>query len=195
MRSAGLLAAGLMIAAIGHAADAKKPPTLDPAQQAMMAEMARAGAPGPAHEKLRPMEGRWKVVSKSWFAPGEPMVNEGTCENRLVLGGRFLEQRLKATMMGQPFEGIGLTGYDNRKGVYTFVWIDNFGTATMTGEGAMDDSAHELTMKGVADGPDGKPAEFRMVTRIVDPNRHVFSMYQTQEGKETLAMETTYTRN
>jgi Protein of unknown function (DUF1579) len=189
--------AAVLFAAVTHAAPAKKstPATKsNPAVDAQMAEMMKLGAPGPAHEKLRAMEGRWKAVTKSWLAPGEPAVSEGTSENRMVLGGRFLEQQVKATMMGQPYEGLGLTGYDNKKGVYTFTWVDNMGTMTMTGEGSMDAAGQELTMKGSEDGPDGKPMDFRMVTRIVDPNRHVWSMYGTQDGKEQLMMEITYTR-
>jgi hypothetical protein len=54
----------------------------DPARDAMMAEMMKAGAPGPAHQKLQAMEGRWKAAGKSWLGPGEPTLSEGTAENR-----------------------------------------------------------------------------------------------------------------
>ena len=193
-----LAAAATLVSIQALAAEPKKAAKpeakMDPAQQAAMDEMIKLAAPGPAHDKLKAMEGRWKAVQKSWFAPGEPTVTEGTCENKVILGGRFLEQHLKGTAMGQPYEGYGLTGYDNKKGTYTMVWMDNMATSMMTGEGSMDATGQDLTMKAAGDGPDGKPTEYRMVTHLVDDRRHVFSMYATMEGKEQLVMEITYTR-
>ena len=165
-----------------------------PAPDAATAEMLKLAAPGAAHEKLKAMEGKWKAVQKSWFAPGEPAVSEGVSENRMILGGRFLEQRLTGTVMGQPYEGFGLTGFDNKKGEYTMLWVDNMATSMMTGGGSMDATSGELTLKSTGDGPDGKPTEFKLVTRMMDPSRHVFSMYATVDGKEQLMMEITYTR-
>ena len=192
--AAAMLASTLTWAAEPAKKAAKQEAKVDPAQQAAMAEMMKLAAPGPAHEKLKAMEGKWKAVQKSWFAPGEPTVTDGTSECKLVLGGRFLEQRYKGVSMGQPFEGYGLTGYDNKKGAYTMLWIDNMATAMMTGEGSMDAAGQDLTMKAMGDGPDGKPTEFKMVTHVVDANRHVFSLYSTIDGKEQLMMEITYTR-
>jgi hypothetical protein len=173
---------------------AKSAVKTDPAHDAMMAEMMKYAAPGPGHEKLKSMEGKWKTVTKSWYAPGEPTVTEGSSENRLILGGRYLEQRFKGTMMGQPFEGYGLTGYDNRKGAYVTLWIDNASTEMMKAEGTMDDANNEMAFKATGTGPDGKPMDMRLVTRMVDANRHVFSMYGMMDGKEQLMMEITYTR-
>lgn len=195
--AAAVMGAALALAALAAepAKPAAKPETKpDPAQDAMMAEMMKGAAPGAEHEKLRAMEGKWKTVSKMWLGPGEPTVTEGTSENRMILGGRYLEQRYKGTFMGQPFEGYGLIGYDNKKGVYTMLWVDNSSTELSTGEGSMDDATHELTFKSVTSGPDGRPMEMKSVTRIVDPNRHVFSSYGTMGGQEQLTMEITYTR-
>jgi hypothetical protein len=172
----------------------KDAPKTDPAHDAMMAEMMKYAAPGPNHAKLKTMEGKWKAVVKSWFAPGEPTVSEGTSENRLVLGGRYLEQEFKGTMMDQPFEGYGLTGYDNKKNVFTTLWVDNTSTSMMNGNGSLDESGKEITVKGVMDGPAGTPIDYKTVTRIVDETKHVFSMYGIMEGKEQLMMEITYTK-
>lgn len=164
----------------------------DAAHDAAMADMMKYATPGKAHEGLKAMEGRWKATSKAWFGSGEPMVSEGTAENRLVLGGRYLEQRYSGVLMGQPFEGYGLTGYDNRKQSYTMLWVDNSSTEMMTGNGVLKDG--DLVMTSSAIGPDGKAMAIRLVTRIVDANKHVFSMYGPVAGKEQLMMEITYTR-
>ncbi len=192
----GLAATALMTTAYA-AVPAKKPAQLevklDAAQQAAMAEMERLAAPGPAHEKLKAMEGKWKAAQKTWLAPGEPMVADGVAENRMILGGRFLEQHYQGTFQGRPYEAHGLTGYDNEKGAYTSSWIDTWSTSTMIGEGSVD--AHDdLVMKSSGAGPDGKPAEFRTVTHRADANRTVFSLYVSSNGVEKLMMEITYTR-
>ena len=131
---------------------------------------------------------------KSWNGPGEPAVSEGTSENRMILGGRYLEQKFQSTMMDMPFEGYGLTGYDNGAKQYWFFWIDNLSTSMMAGRGGMDESGKTLTTTATMPGPDGKPMDVRIVTAIVDENQHVFSMYGQMGGKEMLMMEITYTR-
>jgi hypothetical protein len=196
----GLVACCLTTSGAGWAAadtdkdKAKAEMKTDKAHDQMMAEMAKYGAPGPAHEGLKKMEGKWKASMKSWFAPGEPTVSEGTAVNTLVLGGRFVEMRYSADFMGMPFEGIGYTGYDNKKNEYLSFWADNMSTVWMTSTGQMNASKNELSFTGISDGPDGKPMKYRMVTRIVDDNKHVFSMYAPMEGKDQLMMEITYTR-
>lgn len=58
----------------------------------------------------------------------------------------------------------------------------------------MDETGKMLTTTATMPGPDGKPADVKMVTKIVDANTHVFSMYGVMGGKEQLMMEITYTR-
>jgi Protein of unknown function (DUF1579) len=166
------------------------PPAMDPAT----AEMMKNGTPGEAHAKLKLMEGKFKAVTKYWSGPGDPQVSEGVSENRLIFGGRYLEQRFTGAMMGMPFEGYGLTGYDNAKGQYQTFWIDNMSTAMQNGTGAMDASGREMTCSMMTVGNDGKPMQAKTVTRLVDDNTQVFSMYGDIGGKDVLFMEITYTR-
>ena len=111
---------------------------------------------------------------------------------QLILGGRYLEQRFKGTFMNQPFEGVGYTGYDNQKGVYQSVWLDNTSTWMMVSEGNMDEASKTIVMKSSAIGMDGKPTELRTELKIVDPATVVFSMFGQMEGKEMKMMEITY---
>jgi uncharacterized protein DUF1579 len=166
----------------------------DAAHDAMMAEMMKYAAPGPEHAWLAKGEGTWKATVKMWAAPGEPSVNEGTSENRMILGGRYLEQRFKGTFMGQPFEGYGLCGYDNMKKVYQSYWIDNTSTGMMLQSGNKDEASSMLTMTGETVGPDGKPWMAKSTTKVVDDKTTVFSMYNVVDGKDQLMMEITYSR-
>ena len=46
--------------------------------------------------------------------------SSGTMHNEMILGDRFLKQEYEGTMMGMPFHGGGLVGYDNvnQRGIY-----------------------------------------------------------------------------
>jgi len=167
-------------------------PQGDAAMKAQMEQMEMLAKPGPEHAWLKTMEGKFKAVTKSWMGPGEPVVTEGTSDNQMVLGGRYLQSHYVGTMMGQPFEGWGLTGYDNGKKQYTSIWADNASTAIMTSSGTI--AGKDLTTMTTMDGPDGKPTQVRMVTSVVDDKTHTFTMYVPQAGKEQKMMEITYTR-
>ncbi len=166
----------------------------DAAHQAAMAEMMKYANPGKPHEQLKAMEGTWAAVVKSWTGPGEPLVSKGTMVNKMILGGRYLEGRYAGNFMDQPFEGYSLTGYDMKKNELISLWIDNLSTTWMAQNGNLSADGKELVVKGTADGPDGKPSEFKSVTKVVDANKHVFTMTTMMEGKEMPMMEITYTR-
>lgn len=170
-------------------------PAADQANAAVdpMAEMMKAAAPGQAHKNLEAMVGTWKAVVKNSFMAGQEPT-EGIAENKMIMGGRYLEMRFKGTMVGQPFEGYGLTGYDNTKKTYTSFWIDNMSTAWMSGAGSMDDKNKTITFISMGEGTDGKPAEYRTTTTMVDANKHVFTMHMKQGDQEMQVMEITYTR-
>ena len=164
-------------------------------QDQAMAEMMKYSMPGPAHEVLKPMAGDFKAVVKMWQGAGEPQASAGACRNTWVLGGRFLQSDYKGDFMGQTFEGLGFTGYDNMKKQYIGLWMDTMGTMVMISTGTADAASKAITMNSTMDDPTtGKAMPLRSVTKIIDDNQHVYSMYGAYEGKEQLMMEITYTR-
>src|SRR5205809_928011 len=88
-------------------------------EKAAMDMMMKMGAPGDQHKWLSSFEGNWNIAVKSWMDPAKPpQESTGTCESKMVLGGRFLHQECTGSMMGMPFNGMGITGYDNMKKKY-----------------------------------------------------------------------------
>lgn len=188
----------LAAAAALSAADKPKPkaPAPSPAEKAAMEAMAKAASPGPEHKKLEEMVGTWDTTMTSWMAPGgPPMVSKGTTTNRWILGGRYLEQKVASEYMGQPFSGLGYTGYDNVKKQYFGTWMDNFGTGVMTSTGKMD-SPSSWTFSGTYTDPmTGKDSRFEEKVKVVDKDHHVFEMYGPgPDGKMFKMMEAKYTR-
>lgn len=169
---------------------------LDPQTKAMLDAYTKAGQPGLYHRFLAQFEGRWKAVIKTWMGPGEPMITEGTSENRMIFGGRYLRQDYRGTFMDTPFEGLGLMAYDNVQKKFVSVWVDSMSTGMGTGIGTLDEEGKVLTtLVTFYDPMTGTAKTSREVLRVTDENSHVMEMYETgADGKETLSMEIAYTR-
>jgi Protein of unknown function (DUF1579) len=155
--------------------------------------MAEAGKPGPEHAKLKPLVGSWTYTCKFWMDPNQPpMESKGTIERKLVLGGRFLEEKVTGTNFdGTPgFEGVGLIGYDNGQQKYTSTWHCNMGTGTHTGLGSADASGTKFTLQTEAFCPlQKKTIKGREEIRIESEDKIVAESYVTENGKEMKLME------
>jgi hypothetical protein len=171
------------------------PPASTPSMEAQMAAWAKLAEPGPNHEFFKSMAGTWKAVTKSLMGPGEPQTSEGTAVYTVKLGGRFVTEEFRGTFDGKPFEGFGVFGYDNQHQEFVSTWVDSMGTGILMSKGKLDPSGKVLTMLSEYEDPmSGQKKMMRMVTTIVDPNRHVFAMYDGHGENETKMMEITYTR-
>ena len=98
---------------------------------------------------------------------------------------------------GVMFEGEGLIGYDNIRGEYQLVWIDNFSNGMVGAVGSYDPSNRTIKFTGDYSSPlTGEKARwFRSEWRIVDANSNVYTVYnQGPDGKEFEAREVIYTR-
>ena len=191
-----LAAATLFVTAPAFAADA--PPSMSAEQKAMMDQMAKAAAPGPHHEVLNKMAGEWSATVKMQMDPSQPAeVSQSTSTITTLMDGRYSQEVASGNMMGMPFSGMGITGYDNVIGKYVSTWIDNMGTGIMTSQGTADASGKVITWIGTMSDPaTGKVTKARMVTTITDDNRHTFEMFSTPPGakKEMKTMTIEYTR-
>ena len=106
-----LLAAALF--AVTAVADDKKPAA---DEKAMMEAMMKQATPGPEHKKLEPLVGDWTYTAKFWMAPGAPpMEMAGDDKCTWIMDGRFLQDEVTGPAQAgmPPFQGLGLTGYDN----------------------------------------------------------------------------------
>ena len=167
-----------------------------PGMEEMMKKMEELAAPGPAHKALEPTVGEWNVLSRFWMGGPEPTESKGTSTKHWILGGRFLQEDLKAEFMGMPFQGMGLTGYDKMKQKYAGVWIDSMGTAMSTSEGTADAQGKVITMAGTMDDPMSgeKNMPVKYILRIVGPDKHVMEMHNLSLGEKSKMGEITYTR-
>jgi len=156
----------------------------------------KAGTPGEPHKALAKLEGSWTTRSLGWMEPGKPPVESfGTCEQKLILDGHYLQQVYTGDMMGKPFSGISILGYDNVTKKYQSIWIDSMSTGVYFFEGTAGKDGRTITQKSRYVDPVKGPSIWRTVTRIKDDNTQEFEMFLTPKGKkEEKMMEMTITR-
>ena len=155
-------------------------------EQKMMEKWKAYATPGENHKYLEYFSGKWEAVTKSWMKPGtEPIINKNDVKSKMILGGRYLKSSYKGTMMGMPFEGIGITGYDNFKKKFISIFMDNTGTGIYEYSGTLDQTGKIRTETGVWDdiGTGGK-SRVKMVTKIIDGNTYSFEMFMLNEGPQ-----------
>ncbi len=181
----------------GHAQGGQDMP--DPAKMAeMMAKWQKTTIPGEHHQALEAFIGEWNTSTKMWMGgpSGAAMESTGSATVRWVLGGRYIHQTTTGTMMGQPFEGIGYTGYDNYKNMYVFSWIENQSTMMLTASGMADPSKKVFTFYGQMDEPmlDVSGRTVKYVIKIINEDKHVFEIIDLHAGDDYKVIEIVYTR-
>jgi len=191
-----LTVAVLLLTTSALAQEGQEQPQMTPEQMAEMEAYMKAGTPGAPHRALASGVGSYDLAIKSWHEPGGPPMEEtGTAVRTMGLDGRVLFEELESAMMGMPFTGHGMTGYDNVTGKYWSTWTDSMSTGLMVSEGTCD--AEEICAYiGSWNDPISKgPVTMRMVTRWTSPTTQLFKMYGPgKDGKEMKMMEMTYTK-
>jgi len=165
-------------------------------EKAMMEAYAKAGTPGPAHAALAKMAGSYDLKIRSWNAPdAPPMESTGTATRRMTLGDRVMVEEVSSSMMGQPFTGFGMHGYDNVTGKHWATWNDSMSTGVMVSQGQCDAKGACSYTGSWNDPVTRAEIKSRMTTRWTEPGTELFEMYAPgPDGKEMKMMEIAYTR-
>jgi hypothetical protein len=160
----------------------------------MMKAMMDYGTPGKMHQLMASWNGNWASESTMWEYEGAaPQKSAGTAVNSMIIGGRYQSSKHTSSMMGMPFEGMSMMGYDNAAKQFVSTWVDNWGTGIMTMSGPWDEATKTLTLSGSM--PDicrpGKECSMREVFSIIDDNTQNMVMYgpDSKTGKEFKIME------
>jgi hypothetical protein len=190
-----LIVAALAIWAAAALAD-DKPKTQQQASPEAMQEMfMKLAQPGEQHEAFKSMVGEWDCTCRSFESgPDNPQVSKGKAKFTLLLGGRFLQQDMESTFNGMPFQGHGITGYDNAQQKYVGAWIDNFGTGILRTEGTLDPEKKTMTETAQMETPLGT-IKMRMASEHKSDDEFLFTMYMAIPEGEQKTMEILYRRS
>jgi hypothetical protein len=148
--------------------------------------------PGDMQKMLNKGTGTWKMKTSFWMTPGgEPTVSDATAVSEMILGGRYLSTKVSGNMMGMPFEGMSLEGYDNAAKVFMSTWIDNMGTGIMYLTGKWDEASKTIAYSGKAVDPmTGNWIDVREVVTYNSDGTMKMEMYGPgSDGKEYKTME------
>lgn len=149
--------------------------------------------PGPEIEVLKADVGTWDATVEL-FAPGTsaPMTSAGT-ETNTLLAGAWLITDFKGEMMGAPFAGHGVTGWDTTKKKYVGTWVDSMSVGLSLVEATYD--AATKTMAGTMEGPDpsGQVQKLKSTVVYKDAGTRVFTLSSAgPDGKDVKMMTITY---
>jgi hypothetical protein len=167
-------------AAMNDDAPARFAPEFDMNSVNMQAQIETM-TPTDRHEMLDYFVGDWDVQMRVWGGNpgGQPQESEGTASFEKILGGRFLEGRSTAPVMGRPMETRSLLGFDIHNNHYDLTMLNSMSTAILSAEGhaAMDGSYIQFfgDMDEPALGLHGRMV--RYVWRVKDANRFTIEVY------------------
>jgi hypothetical protein len=203
-RTLSILAGSALVAclcagtsALADEKTAAKKKSGQPNQEEMMKAWQAYMAPGEQHSQLVKSAGSWTAKVKH-FDPSKPQPEETEASSEVTAmhGGRFVSEKFSGKMMGQAFEGFGVTGYNNKTKEYQSFWADSMGTGMMMMTGKADKTGKVITQTGTTTDPmTGKPMKMKGVTTIQDDDHHMFEMWMVgPDGKMHKGLEIAYTR-
>jgi hypothetical protein len=147
---------------------------------------------------LDPLVGTWEV-EKSVFAalgtPEEPATSDNVTTTReWVAGGHFLRDVTTGTIDGNPYERIGLLGYNPMDQRYEWTTADNVTTITMTYHGSTGSTdPWTIEMNGTFTDPGvtgedniGQKVAMQTVITILDNDHHTFELFFAPPGEEEM---------
>ncbi len=198
--AAGIIACLAGFASVGFSDD-------DPAKPAMeagshdMGGMDAGGAAfefekaSPEHIKMRRLVGEWESTMSMVTGPGEVAESKGS--SKCTQFGEFwIIEDAEYEVMGMPFKGHGVYGYNAGTKKYTSSWVDSTASWSMNSEGDMDKDG---TLVFTATGPDymnpGKMTTYTMKESWDgDDTRIMRSFVPGPDGKQVEMWKLTATR-
>ena len=148
--------------------------------------------PSKAHEMLAKDTGTWDAEMTFWMPDSpEPQKYKSVAEYKMILDGKYQEGMYKGNMGEMPFEGRGITAYDNASKEYIATWIDNMGTGMLVSRGQYDEANKTLTFNGaMVDPVTGKEKKIKEIITYIDENTQKMEMFDIDaNGKEFKNME------
>jgi hypothetical protein len=123
------------------------------------------------------------------------MESSGTAKFHMIMGGRYQVQEFHGDFMGAPFEGQGLSGFDNGTKEHFNVWIDSSSTGMSLMKGT-EDASGKGTFTGECTDPNGQKMSSKAV--MTHSGKDTFKMEMWSKcakfPEEFKCMELTYTR-
>ena len=152
--------------------------------------------PSEHHRHLERLIGTWAVEGRYFLPSGEPTDFRGTIESSSVMDGLFVESRLVAELVGQPYHGRIVDGYDTVTERYVATFFENIGPGIVWASGVCEEEGRVRTLMGeVPDPVWGGTYTLRSVHTFIDDDTYRYDAFLAHEdGREFKQMEYVATR-
>lgn len=153
---------------------------------------ATSGAAADQNE-LRKYVGTWDVVMKVPQPDGQVVESKGAEVNSAVCGGAWMWSDFESTMLGAPYEGHGLIGYDASRALFVTYWVDSTTPYLIALDGKIDPSSRTITYAGTM--RDSSATEVPMTQKLswtAEDTRVAEFAFKSAAG--ATSMEILYTR-
>ena len=142
--------------------------------------------PSEIHKSLEKYAGDFAMEITMWMMEGaEPVVINVTSENKMILGGRFLEMTQTGDMMGMAYHAISVLGYNNSDKNYNLTTVTNMGTGTLYVSGSYDTKSNSVQLRGNLSNPmNGKIIEVRQSLQMIDDDTLLIENFDMESGSE-----------
>lgn len=154
----------------------------------------------PEHKLLEKYVGAWDAEISMPAAPGQPPAatppKTPAKSTARLIGGIWLLTDFESSMMGSPFNGHEVLGYDTKSKHYIVTWVDSMSTGFSTGE--LDFDAKTKSLAGNLNGRDETetPVTWRQTDVWKDDDTREWTMYRKgPDGKEAVALQIAYKRH
>ncbi len=160
-------------------------PEDQPDAMAIMNAWMEAGEPDEHHALLEAFVGEWTAHAVFQMAPDSPPTEStGSETNELIFGGRYLTTHHEGNMMGMPFQGRGVMGYDKIQKKFVGVWIDSMSTMIYMESGQYDAESRTFTMTATFTDPTGKEMQGKHIHRIVSDSERTLEFHEAEAGSD-----------
>lgn len=153
---------------------------------------APTGAPHKPSAPLDRLAGNWETRARFWNStdPSAPPTEcTATVNANMIMGGRFLFQKVTGQCMGQPLEAIGVIGYDDATGRYEATSFSNMGTGISLHVGERNDAGDIVLHLSYQDQSTGATVNRRTVRTMISENEWIEIAYETRSGADKKVME------
>ena len=149
---------------------------------------------GEEHKEMAETVGEYSYLSTFWTHSGaDPMKSKGETTIKAVMDGRYVTETHKGEVMGMPFHGMGMNGYDKLTGEYVSTWMDNMGTGIMKFIGSKNAEGQIVSTTETINVMTRQPETHKTVMTY-KKNGHVMDYYIIANGEEFLSMNIIYER-
>ena len=151
---------------------------------------------GPEHEILKRLAGEWECDFEAIMEPGKPAVKSKGSMTGHMIGGFWVTVTMKGEVMGMPYHGQGVFGYDSRKKKkYIGTWSDSMSDFLWQYEGKADGDKLIFDSEGPSPTDPDKLIKFRDTWELKRKDQIVLTgEMEGPDGKLFAGMKSVCTR-